>query len=209
MSRPDRAPVRRTKKRRRASARPKKLPVYLTERERDELLEVAFDRSPRGVPAGQLRDLAILMIGVYQGLRVAEICALDRHDVDVESLILTVREGKGAKDRILPLHRDVAAVVREYLSSRFDTSPALFLSRRGERISTSQVRRMVKAAAAEAGIAKNVSPHKLRHSFATLLLERGVNIRVVQELLGHSSLETTQIYTHVAKGPKQEAIDAL
>jgi site-specific recombinase XerD len=194
---------------RRRQRRPKKLPVHLAEHERDELLEAAADRAVRGAPAGTLRDLAILIVGAYQGLRVSEIRNLDRTDVDLQAGSLIVREGKGAKDRELPLHQQTAWAIAAYLSTRVDSHPALFLSRLGERISPRQIQRMVRAVADDAGITKRVTPHRLRHTFATLLLERGADTRVIQELLGHESLATTQIYTYVVQGPKRKAMDLL
>lgn len=189
--------------------RPKKLPVHLTKWERDDLLKTASGRMPRGVRSGSLRDLALLTLAVYQGLRVAEICGLDREDLDFRAMTLFVREGKGAKDRELPLHPMVAAAVQAYLDSRTDDHRALFPSRQSGRLSTGQVRRLTKAIAAEAGIKKWVSPHKLRHSFATLLVESGADLQVVQELLGHSDISTTTIYTFVADERKRRAMDGL
>jgi len=197
------------RRKRRKSRKPRRLPVHLTEHERDELLEVAADRAPRGVPAGTLRDLAILVVGFYQGLRVSEIRNLDRSDVDLQAMSLLVRQGKGGKDRELPLHRETAWAIKAYLSTRVDSDPALFLSRNCARISARQIQRMTKELAGGAGISKRVTPHKLRHTFATLLLERGVDVRVIQELLGHENLQTTEIYTFVDRGPKREGVDRL
>ena len=124
------------------------------------------------------------------GLRSAEAVALDVADVDFEQELVHVRKGKGAKDRVVPLGEEAAWWVAEYLR---DARPelavggesALFLSVRGRRLDTSTLRRLVP------------HPHRLRHAFATHLLEGGVDLRVIQELLGHSSLSTTQMYSHV------------
>lgn len=161
------------------------------------------------MPAGTLRDLAILIVGFYQGLRVSEIRNLDRSDVDLQAMTLLVRQGKGAKDRELPLHRETAWAIESYLAARVENDPALFLSRNGQRISARQIQRMTKDVAGGAGISKRVTPHKLRHTFATILLEKGVDTRVIQELLGHESLATTQIYVAVTQGPKREGVDRL
>jgi site-specific recombinase XerD len=134
---------------------------------------------------------------------------MDRSDVDFDAKTMLVREGKGGKDRELPLHDETAWALQTYLATRVDSQPALFLSRQRTRISARQIQRMVRAVADSAGITKRVTPHKLRHTFATLLLERGVDTRVIQELLGHESLSTTQIYTYVTQGPKREAMDKL
>jgi site-specific recombinase XerD len=186
-----------------------RLPIYLTEPERDAILEVALDSAPRGVPAGGIRNAAIIGVGLYAGLRVAEICHLDRTDVDLEVGTIRVREGKGGKDREVPLHTFAADLIRAYLSTRVDSEPALFVSRRRTRISVRAVQRMVVALAEDTGLAKHVSPHKLRHTFATLLLEADVDLRTIQELLGHESIATTEIYMHVSQSRKRGAVDRL
>ena len=189
------------------------LPVYLTERERDLLVEAALESAPRGVPAGALRDTAAIALGVYAGLRVSEIRALDRDDVDLEDLTVRVREGKGGKDREVPLHETAGQLVRAYLAERdqhHDAGhPALFISRRGKRISVRAIQRMLVRVARAAAISKRISPHKLRHTFATLLLESGADLRTVQELLGHASIATTEIYTHVSGPHRRRAVDRL
>lgn len=186
----------------------RRLPVYLTRRERDAIL-IAARGDMRGVKAGGLRNAAIVSIGVYAGLRVAEICHLDRGDVDLDELTIRIRAGKGNKDRELPLHLDAAIAITEYLATRDDSRPALFLSRRGERIAPRTIQTMVVNVARRAALSKRISPHKLRHTFATLMLDAGQDIRVLQDLLGHASLATTQIYTHVSQARRRGAIDSL
>lgn len=193
----------------RRSRTPWKLPVYLTQRERDVVLEAALASSPRGVPNGGIRNAAILAIGLYAGLRVSEIVHLDVSDVDLEAGTLRVKQGKGAKDREVPVHPELGAAIALYLETRSDADPALVVSRLGRRISVSAVQRLVLHVARDAGLVKRVSPHKLRHSFATLLLERDVDLRVIQELLGHESIATTEIYTHISQRRKREGIDRL
>lgn len=189
--------------------KPRRLPVFLNRPELQLALDAVDRLSPRGVVAGTERNTAIVVMLAYSGLRVAELTALERHDVDLEAGTIHVRHGKGDRERYVPLHAFAAKALTRYLSSRFDESEALIVSRNGTRISTSQVRRIVQAVAREAGIHKRVTPHKLRHSFATMLLDKGVNLRVVQELLGHASITSTQIYTHVSQEQKRQGIDVL
>ncbi len=188
--------------------RSRRLPVHLTERERDLILDAARSTAPRGVHAGSERDVAILSMFLFGGLRVSEISHLDRDDVDLEDRVSRVRHGKGDKDRNVPLHRMAADAIATYLALRTDEDPALFLSRRGNRISVRALQRVVLRLAKSAELTKHITPHKLRHTFATLLLDRGQDIRVVQELLGHESLSTTEIYLHVSTARTRRAIDA-
>ena len=150
-----------------------------------------------------IRNRAVLELFYATGARVSEVCDMKLSSLDLEAC--TVRLfGKGSKERMVLLGRASVQAVRRYLSeSRSHFHPEavqpvhLFLSRTGRRMDRTAVFRIVKAAAAKAGIAKNVYPHLLRHSFATHMLEGGANLRAVQILLGHASLETTEIYTHV------------
>jgi site-specific recombinase XerD len=190
--------------------RPRKLPVYLTDTERDRILEAALDSAPRGVPDGALRNAAVIAVGVYCGLRVSEISFLDLGDVDLEALTVRVRQGKGRKDREVPLNPWAAQFVSAWVEARPDVeTPALFLSREGQRLSVRMIRVIVGSLAKIAGISKPISPHKLRHTFATMLLERGADLRVIQELLGHASISTTEVYVHVAQERKRRETDKL
>jgi site-specific recombinase XerD len=191
------------------SEKPRRLPVFLNRPELGLAMEALDRLSPRGVVAGAERNTAAVVMLAYSGLRVAELVSLDRDDVDLEAGTIHVRHGKGDRERIVPLHALAAKALTRYLTSRFDDDPALFVSRNRRRVSTSQIRRIVEAVAGEAGIHKRVTPHKLRHTFATLLLEKGVDVRVIQELLGHSSITSTMIYTHVAQEQKRGAVDLL
>lgn len=191
----------------RRSAR--KLPVWLTPAERDAILLAAMTSAPRGVHAGAERNAAILALGLYAGLRVSEISKLDQGDVDLDQLLVHVREGKGAKDREVPLHREGAQIIRAYLSHRSSRLPPLFLSRQGNRISVRAIQRLVLNLASDAGLKKSVSPHKLRHTFATLLLDSGADLEVIRELLGHESIATTQIYLHTSTAATRRAVDRL
>jgi site-specific recombinase XerD len=142
---------------------------------------------------------ALLMLLYSAGLRVGEVVRLRPSDLDRERGLLRIRKGKGSKDRYTLLAQRAVDAVRIYLDA-YPTERWLFPGSDPERHLTARsVQRVVKRAARAAGIAKDVTTHTLRHSFATHLLEAGINLRVIQELLGHQSARTTQIYTHVSK----------
>jgi len=149
--------------------------------------------------AVRARDDAVLELLYGSGLRVAELCGLDRDDVDLRHRMVTVR-GKGGRERRVPMHRACTEALERWLGWRHSlvtgASPAaaLFLNQRGARLGPRDVRRIVDRRAPVP-----THPHALRHSFATHLLDGGADLRVVQELLGHASLQTTQVYTHVSK----------
>ena len=160
-----------------------------------------LDRIPTRTPL-ETRDRAMFELAYSCGLRADEIVKLDVASIDFESETVRVT-GKGNKTRILPVGEPAQRAVRRYLEAarhalveRHD-QPALFVSRSGKRLSTSDVRRRLQLWVREAALAGRVSPHALRHSFATHLLEGGADLRSIQELLGHSSVSTTQIYTRV------------
>lgn len=157
-----------------------------------------------------VRDKAILEILYGCGLRVSELCALKISSVYVGDGFVRVF-GKGGKERLVPLGEVASAAFSDYMSvrppaaeSRFDD--VAFLNRFGRPLSRISVFNMVKDQAAAAGIRKDISPHSLRHSFATHLIENGADLRVVQEMLGHESILTTEIYTHIETGTWQAAI---
>jgi site-specific recombinase XerD len=149
-----------------------------------------------------IRDRALFELAYACGLRAAEIVSLNLADVDHDAEQLRV-EGKGSKTRFVPAGEVALNAVRLYLERARpalrgdDEQPALFLSRSGRRLGTSDVRRRLRAWAARAGVPGGISPHALRHSFATHLLDGGADLRSIQELLGHSSISTTQVYTRV------------
>jgi site-specific recombinase XerD len=139
------------------------------------------------------------MLLYSSGLRVGEVVRLRVADLDVDRRLVRVRKGKGGKDRYTLLARRAIDAVQVYRGA-YDTGPWLFPGGRPDRhLGVRSVQRVVERSARAAGIAKRVSPHTLRHSFATHLLEAGTNLRIIQELLGHQSARTTQVYTHVAK----------
>lgn len=148
-----------------------------------------------------LRDMALLELLYGSGLRISEALGLDVNDVRPESGHVQVM-GKGSKERIVPLSDTCKAALTRWLAARSSVPPAhgeraAFLGRRGKRLDRRQAARILEKRAAEAGIPQHISPHDLRHSFATHLLEGGADLRAVQELLGHSRISTTQRYTHL------------
>jgi integrase/recombinase XerD len=169
--------------------RRKSLPKFLTEAEAHNLLMAAEDDP---------RDHAILTVMAYTGLRVSELCHLDREDINLRERTLNVISGKGDKDRMVVFDQHTAVALRRWLETREEVdTDALFTNRNGGRLSPRSVQRIVKAYGHDAGIRKVVTPHVLRHTMATTLLRHGADIRIIQQLLGHSSIATTQIYTHV------------
>jgi len=169
----------------------KHLPQFLTEDEVTKLIEAALPKDERG-----LRDRAILETFYSTGIRISELVGLNNEDVDFIGGIAKVM-GKGKKERIVPIGERAIAAIRDYLGKRKKQQDALFLNKSGKRITTRGVRNIVEKYIRIAGIKQGVSPHTLRHSFATHLLNRGADLRSVQELLGHANLSTTQIYTHL------------
>lgn len=151
----------------------------------------------KGSSFKSLRDRAILELLFSTGLRVSELCRLDREDIDLKKGDFSVR-GKGDKIRLVFLSERAKSALKSYLEKRTDTNEPLFVNFRNfSRLTPRSMERLVHYYAIKAGITKKVSPHTLRHSFATDLLENGADIRSVQMLLGHSSITTTQIYTHI------------
>jgi len=172
----------------------KYLPSFLDERQMLTLL----DSPAKGRWQG-LRDRAILEILYSTGMRVSELVGLNGEDVDQIAGSAIVR-GKGKKERLCPIGETALGALREYLAKRprkLRTAQALLLSQKGTRITVRQVDRLLQQYVQLAQLPRSISPHSLRHSFATHLLERGADLRSVQELLGHASLSTTQIYTHI------------
>lgn len=181
--------------------RPGSLPKYLTEEEAHRLLQMAEQNK---------RDYAILVLLGYSGLRVSELCHLDIEDLDIQNKTVHVRSGKGDKDRVVIIEDKTADALRQYLSVRLTPkkhSQRLFISEERRPISQRTVERLVKRYALDAGIEKRVTPHVLRHTLATTLLRRGADIRFIQKILGHSSISTTQVYTHVDEDMLRKAYE--
>jgi integrase/recombinase XerD len=175
----------------------RRLPSLLS---RDEVEALLRQPDPRR-PAGR-RDRAMLELLYATGLRVSELVGLELNDVNLETRVLVAR-GKGSKERLVPVGAPAAEAVRAYLATARGAllhgrrSKDLFVTPRGRRMSRQAFGRIVARLARAAGIRRPVSPHKLRHSFATHLLEGGADLRAVQTMLGHADVSTTQIYTHV------------
>jgi integrase/recombinase XerD len=173
----------------------KKLPEFLDVQEVDRLLQAPDVTTPRG-----MRDAAMLEVLYASGLRVSELVSLPNDAIDLERGFLLVR-GKGSKERIVPLGQAAIDAVKRYnqhaRASFGGNSDALFLRQGGEAMTRQGFWKLLKQYALEAGISRDISPHKLRHSFATHLVERGADLRAVQAMLGHADLATTEIYTHV------------
>lgn len=176
---------------------PRTLPRPLSLGDVEAILAAPGEADPAGI-----RDRAILETLYGAGLRISELVGLDVDEVDLDEGSVRVM-GKGSKERLVPLGRFAVAALESYLTrgrpslAGSRSGAALFLNQRGGRLTRQGATRVLKGAAARAGLTKRVSPHTLRHSFATHLLEGGADVRVVQELLGHASLATTQIYTLV------------
>jgi integrase/recombinase XerC len=181
----------------RGPRREKRLPHFLATKDVSRLVE-----APAATVLGT-RDRAILETLYSAGLRVSELAGLDLDDLDLDGGVVTVR-GKGKRERLALLGAPAIEAVRTWLTEREALTaalrapqPALFLNRFGKRLTTRSVARMLAKYLAQTGLDPRTSPHTLRHSFATHLLDAGADIRSVQELLGHRSLGTTQVYTHV------------
>ena len=181
----------------------KKLPSYLTEQE-----TVALLRAAEGRDFLSLRDRAILELIYSTGIRVSELTGLNVRDVDVINEEIKVL-GKGAKERIVPAGETAINILRGYMKELAKVRPegTLFINKNKTRLTPRSVARMIKKYSLKAGIEKKVTPHTLRHSFATHLLDRGAGLRDVQEMLGHANLSTTQIYTHLSIGKLKKEYD--
>ncbi|NVI99157.1 site-specific tyrosine recombinase XerD [Myxococcus sp. AM009] len=188
---------------------PRKLPSFLTLEEVEQLLAAPDERTSTG-----LRDKAMLEVLYATGLRVSELCGLGINDVQLTAGYL-VAKGKGAKERLVPLGSVAIEKVQAYLAESRPAvlgrrkSQALFVTPRGAGFTRQGFWKLLKRYALKAGIAKPLSPHKLRHSFATHLVERGADLRAVQQMLGHADLATTQIYTHVNAARLRSVYDAF
>ena len=176
----------------------KALPKYLTVDEVDALLRTPDTTDPRG-----LRDRALLEVLYATGLRVSELLALTLAQVDLDAGVVTTM-GKGRKERVVPIGDEAVSWVRRYLATgrpalaaAKKTTPRLFLSARGTSLTRMGFWKILRGYGLAAGISRAISPHVLRHSFATHLLDRGADLRAIQMMLGHADLSTTQIYTHV------------
>ncbi len=184
------------------------LPVVLTIAQIDDLLAIPLrlpvdKKSPHWL---SFRDAAILELFYSCGLRISELLALDVKDVDFIGDTVRVM-GKGSKERVVPIGGPAVSAIQRYRQEAVVTSGPLFLSKRRTRITQQSVDLLLKKYLKHSSIPFAISPHKLRHSFATHLLDAGADLRSVQSMLGHASLSTTQIYTHVTKERLKKAYD--
>ena len=189
-----------------APKKSERLPSYLTIEEVEALLD-----APDVTKKGELRDKAMLETMYASGLRVSELINLERANLNMKRGVIKVM-GKGSKERKVPVGEFALGYIVKYIEEvrNFNVgkgSKYLFLNREGKPISRIYFYKQVKKYAERAGIIKAISPHTLRHSFATHLLEEGADLRAVQEMLGHSNIATTQIYTHVSKNRIKSAYD--
>jgi len=145
-----------------------------------------------------IKHRCIVMALYGAGLRVGEVCQLNVRDIDSNRMLIHIREGKGLKDRMIPLPVKLLSELRDYWKA-YKPSSFLFPGQAGGAYSPKSVQLILKRASRLARIRKNVTPHALRHSYATHLLEQGTDIRVIQHLLGHNSIKTTQLYLHISK----------
>lgn len=188
----------------------KYMPTFLSVDETFQLLENQGDHSVSGV-----RDNAMLELFYSSGMRLSELAGLNVTDIDFGQALVKLR-GKGKKERIVPVGRQALRAVEEYLAKTADVrkmcdndlySNPLFLNARGKRITARSIARIVDAMTLKSGIGRKISPHALRHTFATHLLNAGADLRSIQELLGHESLSTTQKYTAVNINRMMEVYD--
>ncbi len=174
----------------------KKLPTYLTIDEVNKLLDIT------PVDAYSSRNRAILELLYSSGLRITELVNLEINNIDFDDCILRIF-GKGSKERIVPMNDYAIKYLGEYLSKyrvdllKTDANNFVFLNNHGKKMTRQGVFKMIKKECLVKGINKNISPHTLRHTFATHLLQNGADLRIIQEILGHSDISTTQIYTHI------------
>jgi len=186
----------------------RQLPVVMTLSQIEQLLELPakIPREKQAPPWQALRDTAVLELFYSTGLRLAELAALEVRDL--ENLSDTLRVvGKGSKERLVPIGSHAMKAIEAYRQAAKVTDGPLFVSKLRKRLSTRSINSLLKKYLRHSDIPFNITPHKLRHSFATHLLDAGADLRSVQALLGHSSLSTTQIYTHVTKERLREAYD--
>jgi len=173
--------------------RPQKVPNYLVEAEVSKMLDSCRNN----------KEKLIVELLAYTGVRVSELCSIRVSDIDLENKSLKIRGGKGDKDRLVIFSDKIVPDLKKYImeiKERKGKAEFLFPTAKSKKISPVTVERIIRNLARRAGINKKVTPHVLRHTFATSLLRNGADIRIIQVLLGHASISTTQIYTHVDDG---------
>ncbi len=173
-----------------APRRSTKMPVYLSQSEMERLVNAS---------KADIRHNAIIVLLLYTGMRVGELCGLKTEDIDLPECLIRVRSGKGDKDRIVLMPPECSSVLSQLYESKVKTgnySEYFFGTKRGK-IHPTTVERIVRKNSLKCGIERKVTPHTLRHTFATTVLKNGGDIRFIQQILGHASIATTQIYTHI------------
>ena len=178
---------------------PIRLPIVMTLDEIKKIFEVLYKKRIESNSMNLLRDIAIVELLFASGMRVSELCSLRNRDVDINNGIIRII-GKGNKERIVQIcHKETLASLISWYNtkSNLNSDTPFFTNRLKSGLSTQSVRRIIHNVVNESGISKHITPHTFRHTFATLLLEEDVDIKYIQHLLGHSSIVTTQIYTHV------------
>ena len=177
----------------------KTLPTVLTKKEVLNLFNAT----------NNFKSRLMLKLLYSSGLRVSELTKLKYEDINYDEKTGLVRQGKGKKDRMFILSQEVIEDLKIFEKKQGKNKGYIFTNNKGQPISTRNIQKLIKISAKKANINKNVTPHKLRHSFATHLLEAGTDIRMIQELLGHSNLQTTQIYTHISRERIKKVINPL
>ncbi|UII75180.1 site-specific integrase [Flagellimonas sp. HMM57] len=168
--------------------KPSKLPVIIAKKDVIKIIE----------KANNIKHKSMIALAYSSGLRVGELIALKINDIDSSRMVLHIKLGKGGKDRIVPLSERVLHMLREYYKE-YAPSNYLFEGQKGGKYSSSSFNKLLREATKRAKINKHITAHTLRHSYATHLLEKGTDIRVIQKLLGHSSIKTTMVYTQVSQ----------
>lgn len=179
----------------------KNLPGFMSVKQTETLIDLPVLNTVSGI-----RDRAILETLYSTGMRVSELVGTDIDDIDFSNEVVKVK-GKGRKERLQPIGNHALDAIRLYLDKRDFDNKALFLNRRGGRLTERSVARMLEKYVKMAGMSLNISPHTFRHSFATHLLDSGADLRSVQELLGHANLSSTQIYTHITTERLKQVYD--
>lgn len=188
---------------------PKTIPFHSIQK----FLSVLYDQKPQAKSEYQLRcclrDIAVIELLFATGMRISELCSLKPTSIDLESGNVLIY-GKGAKERIIQLGNPevISALLlyQEHFKEDIDTCGYFFVNKRKNRLSEQSVRFMINRYAELAGLSQHITPHMFRHSFATLLLEQDVDIRYIQQMLGHSSISTTEIYTHVSNAKQKDIL---
>ena len=194
---------------------PQTLPMVMTISEVKKILDALYgelnsnSQTNTYTYKAQIRNIAIIELLFATGMRISELCNLKVSDIDLRTGIIKVL-GKGSKERIVQIcNTDIKSLLKKYqklFDNHIQDDKCFFINRLGQSISTQSVRLMLRQYVQKSGISKNVTPHTFRHTFATLLLEENVDIRYIQNMLGHSTITTTQIYTHINTGNQKKIL---